>query len=134
MPLVKYCDCGHPNLYTLEVPIFCGSCGTKFGNSVSIANQKPKIKPLIKEVIEDDNEDIETEENLDINIDALELEVPIDKEKDRKITLGEVIKQQKTGFVREKPKKVNKKKEFQEFLESAKNTNKPIEINDGSGE
>jgi uncharacterized Zn finger protein (UPF0148 family) len=138
MPLKIYCpnvNCAEPILYELTKPIACPFCGNRFDN-VNIASQttqKPKIKSIIKQVIEEDDDiDNEDNENLDINISSLQLETPIDTKKDKGVSLGEVIKQQKTGFVREKVKKVNKKKEFESFLEGARNNKKPIEIIDNS--
>lgn len=160
MPLTKYCVCGHPNLYTLEVPVFCSSCGGKFESSISVASQKPKItkKPIIEleEDVDEIDEDIETEtskthklhgltsnkskrnrreteeDNIDLddlNISALQLDVPISTKKEKGLKFEDVAFQQKTGFSRTKPKKVNKKKEFEQFqLEAGAGGRKDISI------
>lgn len=178
MPLTKYCICGHPNLYTLEIPIFCTACGTKFEGSISVASQKSKIqsklgiKPTIDDFQDDNGVDIddinvsdldeEIEENPkkhklygqtsrnnkkikrvsreiddndddididDLNINALQLNIPISTKKDKGVTLGQVIKEQKTGIERPKPKKVNKKKELETFrIEAGMGGRKDISI------
>lgn len=174
MPLTKYCpSCAFPNLYTLETPIFCSSCGAKFDGSISVANKKPKPKlvnyPKIKELELDTNDnfdDLNDGESLseneetpkvhklfgqtskksrkirqededdganidDLNINALELDIPISIQKEKGVTLGQVIKEQKTGFERPKPKRVNKKAEMEKFkLEAGAGGRKDISIED----
>lgn len=138
MPLKIYCpSCAQATEYTLTKPSFCSMCGNRFDGSTSIASQTQKSKPKIvnypkikhpqdEEIIEDNDEIIE--ELNDININALELDIPIDTQKDKGIKFEELAFQKKTGFVREKAKKVNKKKEFELFLSQAKNDRKSIEI------
>ncbi len=124
MPLKIYC------------PSCSGMCGGRFGNSTNASVQKPVItKPVIRTPIhEEETEGDVEEQELKITLSALQLKTPLDTEKDKGIKFGEVMKQRKTGWTSEKPKKVNKKKEFEAFLESAKNTKKPIEIEDNSND
>lgn len=148
MPLKIYCRCGESTEYTLNKPVFCAACGTKFESSISLANQKPKkiiksqvietedeeevigpikVHPLFgqrkskKQKLEINNEDFDDLDDGEFlpDINALELDIPISNKKEKGVTLGQVIKEQKTGFAREKPKKVNKKKELEEFRLSA---------------
>lgn len=84
-----------------------------------------KIKRVSREIDDnDDNIDID-----DLNINALQLDIPISTKKDKGVTLGQVIKEQKTGIERPKPKKVNKKKELETFrIEAGMGGRKDISI------
>jgi len=78
------------------------------------------------------NEDIDVDE---LNISSLQLDVPISTKKDKGVTLGQVMKEEKTGFVRPKPKKVNKKAELEAFrLEAGLGGRKDISIEDNQPE
>ncbi len=124
MPLKLYCpSCSEPTEYTLQKPVFCALCGSKFQGSVSAAIKKPVIKT---EIDEDSNED-----SPEINVSALQLDVPISVQKDKGITVAEIIKQKKTGITRSKSKPVNKQKELAKFFEDAgAGGMKPIEVQD----
>lgn len=146
MPLKIYCtSCSEPNEYTLTRPAFCSSCGSRFEGSIFIVSKKSNNKnektwrqPMAGALAVNDTyieDNVENIDNIkDINLNSLQLEIPIDKQKEKGIKFEDLAKQQKTGFTRDKPKKVNKKKDFQAFLTEAANTKKSIEIADNGPE
>jgi len=134
MPLKIYCPtCSSPNEYTLNKPLFCSMCGSKFSGIASNGNiPKPKpIQPIIAQRVSEDEEEIEGIDDSQLpDISKLELETPIDTQRSKGVIFGEVAFEQKTGFARTQTKKVDKKKEFEDFLSQAKNTRKAIDIDD----
>jgi hypothetical protein len=108
MPLKLYCpSCSDPTEYTLNKPIFCPMCGAKFEGS-SNAIQLPKKESKAKIIVEDIEE-----------IDVSNFSVQVKPSRDAGITFENLAKQQKTGLVKTKGKKVNKKLELEKFRKDA---------------
>ncbi len=135
--LSKYCPkCSKANYYQLDSPNLCGFCGSNLNDlGISIANftkptQKPKTS-INKYISKEEELDEETENELP-NIDKLEIEPmePIN----RGIKLGVVAKQGKSGFKREKAKKMSFKQVEEIFKREAAGGAKPIDIGNNESE
>lgn len=122
MSLRIYCfSCGQHTEYSLSLPIFCCSCGGKF-NQIQAENKK-EVKNIVIQ-----------EEPETIDIDNLEFTGNIETFGDKRgIKLGELAKEEKTGFSRPIPPKISKKKAMELFkLEASKPAR--IEVSDAGRE
>lgn len=131
MPLKIYCpnpNCSSPIEYTLQKPVCCPYCRTDLDASFGatpkpVAATRPVQQKKELEVIVDE-----------VDIDASHFGVEIESYGDNKgVKLGSVAEQQKTGFVREVPKRINVKKAMASILEEAKKPAR-IEIGDTGAE
>jgi len=142
MPLKCYCPkCVEPILYDLAKPSFCPFCGTNLNNNISVANQKYLAPPInksnIKSFVEDavqinEDDNIEIQEQID-SIEQLDVEIVANQE--QSIKFGDLAQQQKTGIIRPKIKKINKKEEILAFRkEAGLGGRQTIEITDNGTE
>ena len=123
MPLRIYCTkCSESTEYTLNKPIYCASCGNKFGETVaaktSVArNNNTKSTPNNSAPIQ--KIPLNIEENL--NIEDIQLDVSVESFGERGgVKFEDLAKQPKTGFKRILPKRVNLKKAIAEFQREAR--------------
>lgn len=133
MPLKLYCPdtkCCAVIEYTLEKPRFCPQCGRPLDMSIAAVKEKIVVKkndaPLIDKV--------EDEQEVWIDADQIQFEGMIESFGDNKgITFDQLSQQRKTGFTREVPKKINKKKEIEAFRIEASRSAR-VEVTDGGPE
>lgn len=97
--LKLYCpSCGSANEYVSNKPKFCGQCQ----KTLNISSAEISYKTPEKSIIQKSKYEFDIEEETDIDVSAFEIEA-IDKSIRHGVTLGEVTKQQKTGFKRDIP-------------------------------
>lgn len=154
--LTAYCpnkDCAQPVYYTLIKPTFCPYCGGSLTLGMARASKTIKT-PEPQDVTEEDEPRYETKksekqrlaelrkkkrfqraaEEYDEDIDLpdtsnLEFEIVGGKVR-QKLTLGELGKQKKTGFQKRPVENITKEENIKKFIEEAKGSAKPIEIED----
>lgn len=129
MPLKTYCtdaNCSFPIEYSLEKPSFCPKCGKNLNeHNISIANNKRNNTRISQPIIEQEPE---------IDVNPEDFKVSIESFGDNKgVKFGELAEQQKTGFSRMIPKKINVKKTIASILEEAKKPAK-VDVTDGGTE
>ena len=93
-----YCkSCGHKNIYAVNPPNFCGSCGASLGSTVKSVPVKKFQKPArrrIERVFKEEEEE-EDQEGLDINytpvVSNFKCSISSDPSENKKFKLGELI-------------------------------------------
>lgn len=128
-----YCDCGAATEYSFNLPKFCSTCGSpREKTTASVLKSKPvtaaaKTIPLVRRPTRFRQEEEEyQEENFEIpELSIADIEIEVARPRGEK--LGDVAKQEKTGFGKRKGD-YNQKKIKAEFLTAPQGRATPTQI------
>lgn len=151
--LSLYCqECGRPNMYGLNKPIYCGFCGASLNVAHSTVKKNPPQEKKTEKKLEasitsrrqdarnfdyikrrriEEEYDLDEEDEIEAEvpeIDNIEIEPLVRENVHKGVKLETIAQQSKTGFSRPKPKKQSKKQVLERFKQEAGGAAQPISI------
>jgi len=108
--LKLYCrQCGSPNIYTLQKPVFCQGCGKNFAEGYAISKKKSSASE-ISASREESLDDKEEEDRESFEVKISELDVDMQVRGPNTHTFQDLSEAERTVYDNIKPEKTSKKK------------------------